>query len=154
MRIFKTALGLGSCLAVIGGVSLVAAPAVADPGPATYVACNQYNECWRVHHRYAYPSDEVITIYDGDWYDAHRQDAQWRWLNDPADDRGWYDRDGYWRADPGARALVGGATGAGVGAAIGCLVSLPVGCAPGAAVGAAVGGGTGAVAGAASTPRR
>jgi hypothetical protein len=54
--------------------------------------------------------------------------------------------------DPGARALGGGAAGAGVGAAIGCIITIPIGCAPGAAIGAAVGGGTGAVAGAASTP--
>jgi len=152
MRISTAVLGLGSYLAVIGGGSLIAAPAVAEP--ATYVACNQYNECWRVHHRYAYPSDQVITVHDGEWYEAHQQDAQWRWLNDPSDDRGWYDREGAWRSDPGARAVVGGATGAGIGAAIGCVVTLPIGCAPGAAVGAAIGGGTGAVAGVATTPTR
>jgi len=152
MRIFSAVLGLGSYLAVISGSAIVAAPAVADPASTTYVACNQYNECWRVHHRYAYPASQVITVHDGDWYEAHHQDAQWRWENDPADDRGWYDRDGSWRSDPGARALAGGAGGAGIGAAIGCVVTLPIGCAPGAAVGAAVGGGTGAVAGAASTP--
>lgn len=150
MRIFTAALGLGSYLAIMSGGALVATPAVADPSSTTYVACNQYNECWRVHQRYAYPADQVITIHEGGWYEAHRQDA--RLLSDPADDHGWYDRDGNWRADPGARALVGGATGAGIGAAIGCIVSLPIGCAPGAAVGAAVGGGTGAVAGAATTP--
>jgi len=149
MRIFTAALGLGSYLAVISGGSLVATPAVADP---VYVACNQYNECWRVHHRYAYPSDQAIIVHDGGWYDAHQQDV--RWLNDPSDDRGWYDRDGNWRADPGARAVAGGATGAAIGAAIGCVVTLPIGCAPGAATGAAIGGGTGAVAGAASTPPR
>ena len=93
-----------------------------------------------------------ITVHDGEWYEAHQRDAQWRWLNDPSDDRGWYDREGAWRSDPGARAVVGGATGAGIGAAIGCVVTLPLGCAPGAAAGAAIGGGAGAVAGAASTP--
>ena len=150
MRIFTAALGLGSYLAVVSGGALVATPAAAQPDSTTYVACNQYNECWRVHHRYAYPGDQVITMHDSGGSDAHRGDA--RWLNDPADDRGWYDRDGNWRSDPGARALAGGATGAGIGAAIGCIVTLPIGCAPGAAVGAAIGGGTGAVAGAASTP--
>jgi hypothetical protein len=54
--------------------------------------------------------------------------------------------------DPGAHAVVGGATGAAAGAAIGCLLTIPIGCLPGAAVGAAVGGGTGAVVGAATTP--
>ena len=149
MRIITAALGLGSYLAIIGGSALVATPAAADP---VYVACNQYNECWRVHHRYAYPSEQAVVVHDGDWYDAHQHDAQLRWMSDPSDDRGYYDRDASWRSDPGARALAGGAGGAGIGAAIGCVVTLPIGCAPGAAVGAAIGGGTGAVAGAASTP--
>jgi hypothetical protein len=152
MRIFKAALGLGSYLAVIGGGgSLVTTPAAADT-VTTYVACNQYDECWRVHHRYAYGPDAPVTYYNSDWYDAHQSDARYHWRSDPTNDRGYYDRDGNWHDDPGARALAGGATGAGLGAAIGCIVTLPIGCAPGAAVGAAIGGGTGAVAGAASTP--
>ena len=152
MRIITAALGLSSCLAIIAGSSLVATPAAAEPDSRTYVVCNQSNECWRVHHRYAYPGDQQLTVHEGDWYNAHQRDA--RWLNDPADDRGYYDSDSNWRSDPGERLLVGGATGAGVGAVIGCIVTLPIGCAPGAAVGAAVGGGTGAVVGAASTPRQ
>jgi hypothetical protein len=150
MRIFTAAIGVASCLAVMSGGSLVATPAAADT--PTYIACNQYDECWRVHHRYVYPSDQVITIHDSDWYDAHRQDV--RLLGDPADDHGWYDRDANWRADPGARAVVGGAKGAGLGAAIGCVATILIGCAPGAALGAAVGGGAGAAVGAASTPSR
>jgi hypothetical protein len=152
MRIFTTALGLSSFLAVVGGSSMLPTIASADSVERTYIACNQYNECWRVHKRYEYPSDQRIVFRDGDWYSAHQNDEHVRWLSDPADDRGWYDRDGSWHSDPGVRALKGGAAGAAVGAAIGCLVTLPAGCAPGAAVGAAVGGGTGAVAGAASTP--
>ena len=152
MRIPKTALGLGSVLAVLGGSLTLPTAASADTVTKTYVACNQSGECWRVHERYAYPSNEQIVTHDGDWYAAHQSDEHVRWLSDPSDDHGWYESDGRWHADPGVRALKGGAAGAGVGAAIGCLVTLPVGCAPGAAVGAAVGGGTGAVAGAASTP--
>jgi hypothetical protein len=102
---------------------------------------------------YAYGEDKPITYYKSDWYAAHQHDEHVRWLSDPDDDRGYYDHESHWHADPGARAVEGGMTGAGVGAAIGCLVTIPIGCAPGAAVGAAVGGGTGAVAGAASTPR-
>ncbi|HEY3798631.1 MAG TPA: hypothetical protein VGL58_09775 [Caulobacteraceae bacterium] len=150
MRIFTAAIGLGSYLAVMAGGSL--APVVASADEVTYVACNRYDECWRVHHRYDYPADAGVTFYDGSWYDAHARDARWHWMNDPADDRGWYDQDGAWRSDPGARALAGGAGGAAAGAAIGCVVTIAIGCAPGAAIGAAVGGGTGAVAGAASTP--
>jgi hypothetical protein len=126
--------------------------ASADTVTKTYVACNQYDECWRVRERYAYPSEQQIVIHDNDWYAAHQSDEHVHWLADPADGRGWYDRGGSWHGDPGLRAVKGGVAGAGVGAAIGCLATLPVGCAPGAAVGAAVGGGTGVVAGAASTP--
>src|SRR5579862_395155 len=153
MRIFTAALGLGSYLAVISGGSFVATPAAADTVETTYVACNHYDECWRVHHKYAYPADQEIVYHDADWYDANHQDARWHWRADPSDDRGWYDQDGNWRADPGARALVGGAKGASVGAAVGCVVTIAIGCAPGAAVGAAIGGGAGAAAGAATTPR-
>jgi hypothetical protein len=102
-----------------------------------------------VHQRYAYGAAAPITYYNADYYDAHRNDAKIHWRDDPRDDRGYY-RDGEWHADPAARAVKVGATGAGIGAAIGCLVTLPIGCAPGAAAGAAIGGGTGAVAGAAS----
>jgi hypothetical protein len=152
MKLLTTALGLSSFLAIMGGSSTMLSVASADAADHTYVACNQDGDCWRVHRRFAYGEAAPITYYDADWYDAHRSDEHVHWLADPQDDRGYYERGGRWHADPGARALAGGATGAGVGAAIGCLVTLPVGCAPGAAVGAAVGGGTGAVAGAASTP--
>ena len=152
MKILNTAFGLSSFLAVAGVTLMSPTIANAQPVGSTYVACNQDGECWRVHHRYAYGADAPITYYNADWYDAHQHDEHVRWLSDPENDRGYYERDGSWHADAGARALAGGATGAGIGAAIGCLVTLPIGCAPGAAVGAAIGGGTGAVAGAASTP--
>ena len=151
MKILKTALGLSSVLALMGGSSMIPAVASAATG-GTYVACNQYGDCWRVHRRYAYGPDAPITYYNSDWYDAHQGDVHVHWLPDPDNDRGYYVHDGSWHSDPGARALAGGVTGAGVGAAIGCIVTLPIGCAPGAAVGAAVGGGSGAVVGAASTP--
>ncbi|HEY4114952.1 MAG TPA: hypothetical protein VGM17_12940 [Rhizomicrobium sp.] len=124
----------------------------AETVESTYVACNQYGDCWRVHKMYAYGQDVPITYHRADWYESHQNDEHVHWVSDPDDGPGYYDRDEHWHADPGARAVAGGATGAGLGAAIGCLVTLPIGCAPGAAVGAAVGGGTGAVAGAASTP--
>ena len=151
MRTFHTALGLTSLLAIAG--TTVIAPTISSAATVerTYVACNQYGECWRVHRMYAYGPNTPITYYNSDWYAAHQSDTRVHWVSDPADDRGYYVH-GVWHADPAARAVQGGMAGAGVGAAIGCLVTLPVGCAPGAAVGAAVGGGTGAVAGAASTP--
>lgn len=152
MRKFHTVLGLGSFLAIAGAVLIAPTNSSAQPVAGSYVACNRDGDCWRVHRLYAYGADEPITYHNSDWYAAHQRDEHVHWLSDPADDRGYYERDGHWHADPGARAVEGGATGAGLGAAIGCVVTIPVGCAPGAAVGAAVGGGTGAVAGAASTP--
>lgn len=154
MRRFHAALGLSSILAVAGAILVAPTLSSAQTVESSYVACNQDGACWRVHKVYAYGEDRPITYYNSDWYVAHQHDEHVRWLSDPADDRGYYDRDGRWHADPAARAVAGGAVGAGVGAAIGCVVTIPVGCAPGAAVGAAVGGGTGAVAGAASTPPR
>lgn len=153
MRRIHTALGLSSLLALAGAATLlVPTTSSAETVATSYVACNQDGECWRVHKLYAYGADRPIRYYNSDWYDAHQHDTKVRWLSDPSDDRGYYEHDGSWHADPGARAVEGGAVGAGLGAAIGCLVTLPVGCAPGAAVGAAVGGGTGAVTGAATTP--
>jgi hypothetical protein len=152
MKSLTTAFAISSFVATLGATSMMPMVANADPVERSYVACNQYGDCWRVHERYAYGSKVPITYYNSDWYAAHQNDEHIHWRSDPDNDRGYYDRDGSWHADPGARALAGGATGAGIGAAIGCLVTLPIGCAPGAAVGAAIGGGTGAVAGAASTP--
>ena len=152
MRRFHTVLGLSSLLAIAGASLIAPTMSSAQTVDRTYVACNQYGACWRVHQLYAYGAEVPITYHSADWYDAHRSDAQIRWVPDPTDDRGYYDREARWHSDPAGRVVAGGAVGASLGAAIGCLVTLPVGCAPGAAVGAAVGGGTGVVAGAASTP--
>lgn len=149
MKILTTTLGLTSFLAILAGSPIIPV-ASAHAADRTYVACNQYGDCWRVRRRYAYGEAAPIIYHNADWYDAHRNDADIHWRADPDNDRGYYDREHSWHADPAARAVAVGATGAGIGAAIGCIVTLPVGCAPGAAVGAAVGGGTGAVAGAAS----
>jgi hypothetical protein len=145
MRASKILLGLTSSLTLLGGVSVAPAVSYADT-TESYVACNQYDQCWHVHKRYTF-SGEKIVYHDSAWRDdgAH-------WVGDPADDRGYYDRDGSWHTDPAARAVAGGAVGAGVGAAIGCVVTIVIGCAPGAAAGAAIGGGAGAVTGAATTP--
>jgi hypothetical protein len=151
MRTFHTALGLSSLLAIAGTTAIAPTISSAATVERTYVACNQYGECWRVHRMYAYGPNAPITYYNSDWYAAHQSDTHVHWVADPADDRGYYVR-GTWHEAPGARAVQGAGAGALTGAAIGCLVTLPIGCAPGAAVGAAVGAGTGAAAGAASTP--
>lgn len=152
MRISTAAIRLCSVVTIFGGTSTLPVVASAETSTKTYVACNPDGDCWRVHQRYSYPSEQRIVIHEGDWYDAHRNDEHVHWVNDPTDERGYYERGGRWHADPGVRAVKGGTAGAAVGAAIGCVVTLPAGCAPGAAAGAAIGGGTGAVAGAASTP--
>ena len=154
MKTLTAAFAVSSLLGAVAASAGMPTVASAQPVSHTYVACNQYGDCWRVHERYAYGPAAPIIYYNSDWYDAHRTDEHVHWLTDPDSDRGYYDRDAHWHADPGARALKGGVAGAGVGAAIGCLVTLPIGCAPGAATGAAIGGGTGAVAGAATTPPR
>jgi len=151
MKRFHTALGLSSLLAIAGATAMAPTLSSAATVEKTYVACNHFGECWRVHKLYAYGAAEPITYYNDDWYAAHQNDEHVHWVADPTDDRGYYVH-GTWHADPGARAVQGGVTGAALGAAIGCVVTLPIGCAPGAAVGAAVGGGTGAVTGAATTP--
>jgi hypothetical protein len=148
MRKFHAALGLCSLLAIAGATTV---PTSAETVDTSYVACNQYGECWRVHKIYAYGDTAPIRYYNSDWYAAHQSDTNVHWVADYPDGPGYYVH-GTWHADPAARAVEGGAVGAGLGAAVGCLVTLPIGCAPGAAVGAAVGGGTGAVAGAATTP--
>ena len=128
------------------------APTISSAATDTYVACNREGDCWRTHRLYAYGKDRPIIYHDSAWYAAHERDEHVHWLADPDDDRGYYDQERHWHADPAARAVEVGAVGAGLGAAIGCIVTLPVGCAPGAAVGAAVGGGAGAVTGAATKP--
>jgi hypothetical protein len=151
MSISKTLLGLSSSLALLGGMSVAPATSFAQSSES-YVACNQYDQCWRVHKRYNFAGEKIV-YHEGAWYDAHRADEKVRWVNDPTDDRGYYTREGTWHTDPAGRAIVIGATGAGIGAAIGCVATILIGCAPGAAAGAAIGGGVGAAAGAASTPR-
>ena len=147
MRRFHTAFGLSSFLAIAAATLMAPTLSSAQTAEQTYVACNQYGECWRVHRLYAYGADAPIVYHNSDWYVAHQKDEHVRWLSDPTEDRGYYDRDARWHSDPAARVVAGGAVGASLGAAIGCLVTLPAGCAPGAAVGAAIGGGAGVVGG-------
>jgi hypothetical protein len=71
--------------------------AASTASAANYVVCNRYDECWKVHEKYTrYPADERIVFHDDAWYDAHQHDAHMRWLSDPANDAGFYDKDGAW----------------------------------------------------------
>ena len=147
MTIKKTVLGLTSSLSLLAGVSIAPVMAHADTVEKTYVACNAYDQCWKVHKTYSFNGEKIV------YHDAGYTNERVKWVNDPTDDRGYYMRDGSWHSDPAGRAITYGATGAGIGAAIGCVATILVGCAPGAALGAAIGGGVGATAGAASTPQ-
>ena len=139
MRFSRAVAGL-ACLAAFSGGSLASTAASADDVTTTYVVCNRFDQCWRVHHRYTYPPSVGVVYHDADWWDANQSDARYHFRPDPANDRGYYDENGTWRQDPGARAVVG----AGTGAIIGCIVTIMIGCAPGAAIGAAGGAATGA----------
>src|SRR6201993_3057113 len=97
MKFRSAVLRVSSFLALMGGSTMIpAAVAHADTVVTTYVACNQYGDCWRVHKRYAYGPDAPITYYNSDWYDTHRSDEHVHWLADPDNDRGYYDRGGTW----------------------------------------------------------
>jgi hypothetical protein len=93
MKTTKPILIKSTLAAVVAVGALAASTARAD----TYVVCNGWNECWRVHDKYTdYPPDARIIFHDEAWRAAHEKDTHWRWLSDPADDHGWYDRDGNW----------------------------------------------------------
>src|ERR1700759_2510797 len=83
MKKFHAVLGLSSFLAVAGAALMVPTAATAQPA-GSYVACNEFGDCWRVHHVYAYGADAPITYYKSDWYDAHHGDANVHWMSDPA----------------------------------------------------------------------
>src|SRR4051812_37171462 len=72
MKILTAAFAMSSVLALGGTVTV----ASAQPTGRTYVACNQFGECWRVHQRYAYGEAAPITYYNADYYDSHRSDEK------------------------------------------------------------------------------
>jgi hypothetical protein len=96
MKTAKPLLIKSTLAAVVAVGALAASTAKAAD---TYVVCNRWNECWRVHERYTeYPPEAAIVFHDEAWRAAHEHDTQWHWLTDPSDDHGWYDRDGNWHA--------------------------------------------------------
>ena len=93
MKAFKPTLLKSALVAAVAAGALAATTARAD----SVVVCNRWNDCWRVHDRYSdYPADVGVVFHDEAWRAAHEHDAAWHWLNDQADDHGWYDRDGNW----------------------------------------------------------
>jgi hypothetical protein len=95
MTILRTNLAKGAVIAFAAAGALLASTASA----ATYTVCNQWNECWQVHeHLSTYPADVHVVWHDDAWRMQHEHDAQMKWLNNPSDDHGWYDKDGAWHA--------------------------------------------------------
>jgi hypothetical protein len=93
VKVKKSTLINGALIAVMAAGTLAATSAAA----ASYVVCNRWNECWRVKDRYTfYPSDARIVWHDDAWWDEHQKDTNWRWMKDPDNDQGWYDKDGAW----------------------------------------------------------
>jgi hypothetical protein len=85
----------GAFVAALAAGSMIATGAAA----ATYVVCNTYNECWKVHQRYHdYPADLHVTFHNEAWWAANQRVARWHWEADPTDDHGWYDKTGVWVA--------------------------------------------------------
>jgi hypothetical protein len=96
MTLSKSALAKGAIAGLVAAVSIAGSTAAAAK---TYVVCNRWDECWRVHEHYTtYPSDVRIVYHDDAWWAAHEHDKDWhyRLLTDPSDDHGWYDKDGVW----------------------------------------------------------
>ena len=97
MTFVKSALVAGAALAALTAGTLAASSASA--ASTTYVVCNAYSECWKVHQKYSdYPADQRIIYRDDAWWVSHNKDTKWHFLADPASDHGWYDKDGAWHA--------------------------------------------------------
>ncbi len=98
MTKFGSLLAKGAALGLVLGASVCAASA-AGAAETSYVVCNRWNECWRVHEHYSnYPSDAAVVYHDQAWWDAHEHDTDTHWtlLPDPSNDKGWYDEHGHW----------------------------------------------------------
>jgi hypothetical protein len=79
-------------LAALIGVGAVAMSA---GSASAYVVCNGAGECWRTHKHYDYQPTYGVTVYDDNWYAAHRNDTHYKWRSGWHNDRGYY-RDGVW----------------------------------------------------------
>jgi len=102
MRASKSLIIKGAVAALLAAGTMMTSSAGAQSERTTYVVCNQYDECWKVHERLTtYPSDVQVVIHDDAWYQAHEHDTHWHWMAEPSDDHGWYDKDGAWHAFAG-----------------------------------------------------
>ena len=96
MTLSKSLLAKGAIAGIVAAVSIASSSTAATK---SYVVCNKWDECWRVHEHYTtYPSDVQVVYHDDAWWTAHEhdKDVHYRLLTDPSDDHGWYDKDGVW----------------------------------------------------------
>ena len=70
------------------GVVLGATPALA------YVACNRTDDCWHTGSKTLDWSGVTLTYHDDEWWDAHKDDVQYR-LHESDARHDW--QRGYWR---------------------------------------------------------
>jgi hypothetical protein len=98
MQNTKSILLAGLMTASLAAGAFVATNAAAESH--TYVACNRYDECWKVKEKYSrYPTEEGVVFRDNTWYAAHEHDAHVRWMDVPSEnDAGYFDRSGDWHA--------------------------------------------------------
>ena len=93
MNNLKKALATGAFVAAAAGGAL----AVSATSASAEVACNRYNECWRVTQHYTtYPSHLGVTFHDDAWREQNRH-AHYHWRKDRDDDRGYYSN-GRWHS--------------------------------------------------------
>ena len=82
-------------LACLGALAIAATTPTESATPSAEVACNRWNECWRVHDRFSnYPPFVGIVFHDERWASDHTGVA-WRWRPERSD-RGYY-MHGVWR---------------------------------------------------------
>ncbi len=81
--------------AAVGVAVAAGALAVSTPASA-YVACNRFNQCWRVHDRsFVYPGGAGIVVHSDRWWSGSRRHHR-HWMDHRGYARGYWDRGG-WR---------------------------------------------------------
>lgn len=91
MTSLKKILPMAALAAAVGAAGL--ATTVPTPAKAE-VVCNGHGDCWRVRRHYDYQPTFGLTVYDDNWYRAHRHDHAYHWRA-ARGGRGYW-RDGAW----------------------------------------------------------
>jgi hypothetical protein len=86
---------LAMTLVCLGALSVAATTAPSSGAASPEVACNRWNECWRVHERFEnYPAFVGVVFHDDRWA-SHHTGLAWRWRPERRE-RGYY-MNGIWR---------------------------------------------------------